>query len=155
MTHKRTQIEYEEAIKNATSIAGALRNLGIKDRGGNYRVIKRAISEYNIDTSHFTGSGWNIGLKFRPRPRVKTEDVLTENSTFASEKVKKRLFEEGYKEKVCEHCKRTEWEGEPIPLELHHKNGNNTDNRIENLEILCPNCHALTDTYRRRKKKKA
>lgn len=59
---------------------------------------------------------------------------------------------DGYKEYICEKCKRTEWEGEPISLELHHMNGDNRDNRIENLQLLCPNCHAQTDNYRGRKK---
>ena len=52
------------------------------------------------------------------------------------------------KEKKCECCGNTEWLGKPIPLELHHINGINSDNRIENLEILCPNCHSFTENYR-------
>jgi predicted HNH restriction endonuclease len=49
---------------------------------------------------------------------------------------------------MCERCKNTTWEGNPIPLELHHINGIHSDNRISNLQILCPNCHALTDNYK-------
>ena len=152
MRHIRTKEEYEIAIKNAKSIAQALRNLGIKDRGGNYRIIKSAIDKYQIDVSHFTGQGWNANLKFNPNPKIKTEDLLVENSNYNSYKLKKRLLSEGYKEKKCECCGLTEWQGKEIPLELHHINGDNTDNRIENLEILCPNCHALTDNYRGRNK---
>lgn len=152
MSHIRTKEEYEIAIKNAKSIAQALRNLGIKDRGGNYRIIKNAINKYQIDTSHFTGQGWNVNLKFNPNTKIKTEDLLVENSNYNSYKLKKRLLSEGYKEKKCECCGLTEWQGKEMPLELHHINGNNTDNRIENLEILCPNCHALTDNYRGRNK---
>lgn len=152
MSHIRTKEEYEIAIKNAKSIAQALRNLGIKDRGGNYRIIKNAIDKYQIDTSHFTGQGWNVNLNFNPNPKIKTEDLLVENSNYNSYKLKKRLLSEGYKEKKCECCGLTEWQGKEIPLELHHMNGDNTDNRIENLEILCPNCHALTDNYRGRNK---
>ena len=48
----------------------------------------------------------------------------------------------------CECCKNVEWNGRPIPLEVHHINGDNTDNRLENLQILCPNCHALTENWR-------
>ena len=149
MKNKRTKEEYEEAIKNSNSIAGALRYLGIVDRGGNYGIIKNAIKTYNIDTSHFTGQAWNVGLKFNPHKSYKTEDLLKENVQYGTTKLRDRLFRDGYKERICECCGNTEWMGKPIALELHHINGDNTDNRIENLQILCPNCHALTDTLRK------
>lgn len=155
MSNIRTKEEYESAIQNAKSIAQALRNLGIKDRGGNYRIIRKAIKEYNIDISHFTGQGWNVKLKFNPKPKVETKDLLIENSNYSSYKLKNRLISEGYKEKKCECCGLSVWRGKDIPLELHHINGDNTDNRIENLQILCPNCHAQTDNYRGRHKKSA
>lgn len=147
MSHIRTKEEYEIAIKNAKSIAQALRNLGIKDRGGNYRIIKNAIDKYQIDTSHFMGQGWNVNLIFNPKPKIKTEDLLVENSNYNSYKLKKRLLSEGYKEKKCECCGLTEWNNKPISLQIHHINGKHNDNRIENLQILCPNCHSQTDSY--------
>ena len=148
----RSKEEYEVAVKNSFSIAGVCRYLGIKPIGGNYKTVNNAILEYGIDTSHFTGQGWNIGLKFNPNPTILTSDLLINNSNYNSYKLKNRLLRDGYKEYICEKCKRTEWEGEPIPLELHHINGDNRDNRIENLQLLCPNCHAQTDNYRGRKK---
>ena len=63
-------------------------------------------------------------------------------------KIRIKLFREGLKEKKCERCGLKEWQGFGIPLELHHKDGNKKNNDLSNLEILCPNCHALTDTYR-------
>ena len=60
----------------------------------------------------------------------------------------KRLLNANLKERICEHCENTLWLGNPIPLELHHINGVSSDNRLENLQLLCPNCHALTDNYR-------
>lgn len=152
---QRTKEEYEEAISSSYSIAESLRKLGIKDQGGNYRIIKNAILKYNIDTSHFHGQGWNIGLKFIPNPKQDIGNILVKNSPYQSYKLKKRLLEEGIKEYECEGCGNTEWKGQKIPLELHHINGDNTDNRIENLQLLCPNCHALTENYRGRKKKSA
>lgn len=53
----------------------------------------------------------------------------------------------GYKERVCEVCGNREWLGEPIPLELHHKDGDRKKNELDNLQLLCPNCHSLTDNY--------
>ena len=52
---------------------------------------------------------------------------------------------------MCEKCGLRSWNDEIIPLELHHINGNNKDNSLSNLLLLCPNCHALTDNYRNRK----
>ena len=62
--------------------------------------------------------------------------------------MKKRLLREGVFQRKCYGCDLTEWMGRPIPIELEHKNGDSTDNRLENLTLLCPNCHALTETYR-------
>lgn len=149
---KRTKEEYEEAIRNSRSIASVCRFLGLKPAGGNYRIIHQAIEEYKLDTSHFTGQGWNVGLKFKPKAVTETRDVLVRESNYQSHKLKKRLLREGLKERRCECCGLSEWLGKPIPLELHHMNGDNHDHRLENLAILCPNCHALTETYRGRNK---
>ncbi len=151
---KRSREEYEEAVKHSKSVAEVCRYLGLKCAGGNYKTTNQAIKEYNIDTSHFTGQGWNVGLKFKPYKEYSLEDVLVENSNYGSSKLKSKLLKSGMKEYKCECCQRTEWNGDPIPLELHHINGDNTDNRLENLQILCPNCHAQTDHYRGKNIKK-
>ena len=145
---KRSKEEYEEAIKNSFSIAGVCRYFNMKPCGGNYKTIHEAINEYKIDISHFTGQGWNVGLIFKPNKSKDINDILTTNSYYQSGKLKKRLFESNLKKEQCEICGRTEWNGQKIPLELHHINGDNTDNRINNIQIICPNCHALTNNYR-------
>lgn len=156
MKNKRSKEEYEIAAKQSFSIADVCRKLDIKPVGGNYKTVKDNLEKFDIDVSHFTGQGWNIGFKFNAKPQLKLKDILVENSCYQSFKLKRRLLEEGLKEHKCENptCGLTEWQGKPIPLELHHINGNNKDNRLENLQLLCPNCHALTDNFRGKNKRK-
>ena len=85
--------------------------------------------------------------------RKPIDEILINGSTYQSFKLKRRLLKEGLTQHICENCSLTEWQGHPIPLELHHINGINIDNRLENLILLCPNCHALTDSYRGKNKK--
>lgn len=152
MEYRYTENELRNAIENSFSIAETCRKLGIVPLGGNYQTIKRLIKKYEIDTSHFTGQGWNKGLVFKPMKITSIEDILIEDSTYYSScKLKNRLFNEGFKEKKCEICGNTMWMDKKIPLELHHKNGISTDNRIENLQILCNNCHAQTENFRKGK----
>jgi hypothetical protein len=144
--------EVRIAVKNSKSIASVLRFIGLRPIGGNYKTIHRIIKENNIDTSHFTGQGWNVGLKFKPNKSVSDDEVFVANSNYnCSWRVRER-----YKQKkgiaYCEQCGLSEWLGQNIPLEIHHLNGVNTDNRLENLILLCPNCHALTSNYRGRAK---
>ena len=64
------------------------------------------------------------------------------------------MVEEGIKERKCESCGLTEWKGEEIPLELHHIDGNHFNNDLDNLQLLCPNCHSFTDNFRGKRNKK-
>lgn len=150
---KYSDEQFIEAVQSSFSIAEICRKIGIADRGGNYRVVHKKIDELGLDISHLTGKAWNQGKRYRQINSSKPlEDILTENSYYSSYHLNKRLLKEGLKEHKCERCGRTEWEGQPIPLELHHINGDNTDNRLENLQMLCPNCHALTDNFRAKNK---
>lgn len=116
---------------------------------GNYQTIKNKIKEYEINISHFTGQAWNQGKRYRQINKPKPlEEILKKDSSYQSYKLKERLLANGLKEHKCECCNNTEWLGKPIKLELHHINGDHNDNRLENLQVLCPNCHSYTDTYR-------
>jgi 5-methylcytosine-specific restriction endonuclease McrA len=142
--------QFIEAVKSNLSYAGVLRELGLKPAGSNYDTVKRKIKELNLDTSHMTGKAWNQGKRFTPVKVAKSlKEILVKDSTWVSTyHLKERLLKEGIKEHKCECCGRTEWLGKPIALELHHINGIKDDLRLENLQILCPNCHSFTDNYR-------
>lgn len=89
----------------------------------------------------------NIGARgFKPSPKRRpTTDFLVIDGPFIrSHLLKERLIRDGLRKRCCQKCGLERWLDQLMPLELHHVNGNHGDNRDENLEILCPNCHSLT-----------
>lgn len=148
--YKHSDIEFQDAVKSSTSIRQVLQKLNIVPAGGNYSTVKRRIKNLKLDTSHFTGQGWSH--KKVLGPKLPLEYYLTHRTFIKSNTLKLRLIKEGFFKHQCNKCKQTEWLNNPIPIELHHKNGDHYNNDLNNLEILCPNCHSFTDTYRRRKK---
>ncbi len=138
-----------KAVKKSKSIRNVIKLLGLKPTGGNYEQVKKYVKQNNLDTSHFTGMTWNKGMKFGENPIIPLYKILVSKSTYQSFKLKKRLFSAKLKEPKCEQCgwAKISTDGR-IPLELDHVNGNRYDNRLENLRILCPNCHSLQPTHR-------
>ena len=147
----------EQIVSESYSFAEALRKIGLRDVGSNFKTIKKYVEEYNIDTSHFRGQTWNKGMGNTDYAAYnKLENILKENTNFKSDTLKYRLVKEGLKQWKCEKCgNEGVWEGEGLVLELHHINGNHYDNRLENLQILCPNCHSQTDNFRNKNNTKA
>ena len=136
----------EEAVKDSFSIADVCRKIGLRPVGSNYKTVRNKLDLFNVDYSHFTGQSWNKGLKHCEKSsRFSLEEILQENVDYSSDLLKKRLIKEGLKENKCECCGICE---DNLVLELHHINGNHYDNRLENLQILCPNCHSKTDNFR-------
>ena len=142
------------AVKNSFSFRQVIKELGLRPSGGNYEQVRKYIKENNLSTKHFKGRGWNAGLRIPRKPIIPLNEILVRNSSFQSYKLKKRLFEANLKPRHCEMCgwAKTSETGY-LPLELDHINGNRYDNRLENLRILCPNCHSLTPTYRSRQRR--
>lgn len=122
--------------KEVKSIAGLLRKLNLKPVGGNYSNIKRQLQKLKVDTSHWTGQAWNR------EAQLKDWSEYTSGRSFFKHLIKERG-------KRCESCKLETWLDKEIALELHHVDGDKTNNCKENLQILCPNCHSLTDNFRK------
>jgi hypothetical protein len=145
-----TDDDLRAATLASASYAEVMRRLGYEPSGGIHRFIKGHIKRLNLDTSHFLGQAWARGKKggtggsFKARPLV---ELLVDGSKIGGSALLRRLIREGIKDRRCESCLRTTWLDQPVPLELDHVNGDPTDNRLENLRALCPNCHALTATY--------
>lgn len=133
----------EDAIKDSVSFSETLRKLGIPNVGNNGATLKSIAIKNNIDFSHFTGRA----RTYKPARAYNIEDYLNNRVRVSTYKLKKVLFETGFKENKCEICGVSEWNNQPIHCQLHHINGNHLDNRLENLQILCPNCHSQTDNY--------
>lgn len=147
--------ELRNAVATSKSRRQVLFKLNLREAGGNYDQLRKYIEEHQLDTSHFTGMAWNKGMTGIGKPQKRLEEILVKNSYFQSYKLKLRLIAENMKPKYCEHCGWAEKTSDGYtPLELDHINGDRHDNRIENLRILCPNCHSLTPTYRGRGKRK-
>ena len=119
--------------------------MGINDiSGSTYKDIKNLANDLGVELKF----SYKRGYSKHSTAKIPLENILVEHSPYKSlSKIRNRLIKEGLKEHRCEICGNNEWNGRPIPLQLHHINGNPTDNRIENLQVLCPNCHAQTDNY--------
>jgi rubredoxin len=96
----------------------------------------------------YDGNKSGKGLSKSSNKGMSLLEYLEKSKDIQSNKVRKKLLDEGYKEHRCECCGLTEWLDEPIPLELHHIDGDRNHNEISNYQLLCPNCHARTDSYR-------
>lgn len=118
-------------------------------------MLKQKIKEYEIDVSHFTGKLWNKGQtketdpRLNLKPKYTYEEIFCKDSVVSQNCLRNSIKKYNAIPYVCAKCGCTgEWQDGIISLEIHHEDGNNHNNTIENLEYLCPNCHALTETYR-------
>lgn len=149
MNNKRswTIDDLGEAVKVSDSFAEVLRLLGLRTAGGNFGNVKKHIKLNNISTEHFTRKRVLEALK--PFKAIHLSEILIENSTYKNnQRLKIKLIEAGILEDVCCKCGQGPvWNNAPLVLQLDHKNGTHNDNRIENLRILCPNCHTQTDSF--------
>ncbi len=120
-------------------MAALLKALGLKVAGGNFVNMKRTLQRMGINTDHWTGQAW------QKDKQLKDYTSYTNARQVKVHLIKKRGWQ-------CECCKLTIWMDQPITLELHHIDGDRTNNQEDNLQLLCPNCHSFTDNWRNRSK---
>lgn len=150
-----TKEEIDQFVQESSSFAQLANKIGYDNprTGSAYRTVHQMIDELNLDISHFTGQNWSKGKTYQNKTYM-TFDEYIKGDNVQSNKIRKKLLREGLKEHKCECCQNAIWNGQPIPLEVHHKDGDKTHNELENLQLLCPNCHALTDNYKGKNTKK-
>lgn len=135
--------EFAQLVAESHSFYELAKKIGYsKTSGGTQETLKQVVKDRNLDTSHFTGQGWN---KDNFDYSTFTKNSLRKNGAATLRALIK------LRERKCECCGLIEWNNQPIPLEVHHIDGNHNNNELDNLQILCLNCHALTDNFRGKK----
>jgi hypothetical protein len=136
-----------QAVKTSTSVRQCVLAVGLKEAGENTANVKLHIKRLNLDTSHFLGKGQK-GSTHNHLKRCTIEEMMVENGQRRdTATIKKHLIDKGIFPYECLICKLSTWQNLPISLHIDHINGTPSDNRIEKLRLLCPNCHSQTDTY--------
>jgi Zn finger protein HypA/HybF involved in hydrogenase expression len=131
--------------KSSMTMAEALRKINEKyNIRMKFETFKKYAEEFNVYKPNKPG----VGITRKSSYKNTLEEIFIMKKETSTSLLKDRLIKEGYKKCICEECKLTKWNGLDIPLELHHKDGDKTNNELSNLAILCPNCHSQTDNFR-------
>ena len=136
---KFTDEQLRDFVRSSTSYMQVAKKIGynVDNGGGGITRTKEMIIAKGFDTTHFTGQGWNKNnfdySRFRYGNNIKSADAVAAIIALRGHR--------------CEKCLNELWQDVSIPLEVHHLDGDRLNNDLANLQLLCPNCHALTDNY--------
>lgn len=135
--------DLQNIINTSSSLMEVLNKLNLSGRGHSYDFLKSRLDADNINYDHIINKKLKIG------PKKDLSEILILNSTYTDQnKLKIRLIKEGILQNKCVKCGNDGvWMDDKLTLQIDHINGNHKDNRIENLRILCPNCHTQTATH--------
>lgn len=142
MSSSFSKEDIENIVRESNSIKECLQKMERPCGAGNYRTFYRLQRLYDLDTSHFVQTKDKNEGVYIPLSEYKNKQTCIKGSVLI-----KKLVNEGYKEYRCEKCGITEWNGEKIALQVHHIDGDHYNNDIDNLMVLCPNCHSQTDSF--------
>ena len=149
ITNMKNLISDEDFIKicnESISMASACAKIGIQ-----FSTFKRKALKFGCYQTNQSGKG--INKKYAHRYEL--DDIIDgKHPQYQSNKLRQRLLKDGLKNNQCELCKIEEWLDKPIKLELHHIDGNKNNNSLNNIQLLCPNCHSYTENYRGKNIKK-
>jgi 5-methylcytosine-specific restriction endonuclease McrA len=145
--------EIKKAVKESISYKEVLRKLNKSSSGDAYTYLIRYIKKKNIDVSHF--NSWKNNKVINKCFTL--DEIFVKNSEYkgGTKGLKEMILKNNLFEYKCVECGNTgEWNGKQLSLHLDHINGDNKDDRLENLRFLCPNCHSQTETYSGKNNKK-
>jgi hypothetical protein len=147
---KYTKDLLEPLVRDSVSVAEVLRKLGKRQAGSISTHLRNVIRKLEIDTSHFLGSKANCGKKHKGGPcRKNWKDILTNKKRERREdtwRLRRALIESG-RQYACEECGLKDWRGNPLNLQIDHKDGDWQNNTADNLRFICPNCHSQTPNH--------
>lgn len=141
--------EFVEIVKNSNSKKEILEKIGLRAAGGNFKTLtRRLLAEGLLEELQLRTTKLVKDVLTKTRRNIPLDEVMVENSNYSRQNLKQRLLKLGKLNNRCIVCGiGPEWQGKPLTLQLDHINGLYNDNRIENLRIICPNCHSQTETY--------
>ena len=145
LAYKLPDEQFTKIILESTSCIEAMKKIGFKCVAGNARnTVKRRIAELNINIEHWSDNTKNAHIA----TETPHNDYFAENTLRSGGHTRKRILKYNLLEYKCAICGNTgEWNGQKLVLQIDHINGDHSDNRLENLRFLCPNCHSQTDTF--------
>lgn len=143
----------QKIIDNSNNYKEVLEKIGLSNIGNNYKTLKKYIEIFQINTKEIEQRKKETtnNKKYTKESFLKLLD--TGNLTMKPSRILKKLIEYNLKEYKCEECGISKWNNKEITLELHHIDGNNKNNKLNNFKILCPNCHSQTENFRYKNKK--